>query len=105
MRPPNNSPESGYNAGRLKRAKDVKRGTYPLPNLPGDAADRPREYIDAYSQGYYNPRRRGGQPVDDPKAPLSVKIDPILLATARQMGINLGAACEQGLRNAIEGSG
>jgi Post-segregation antitoxin CcdA len=94
--------KSAINSANRQRNLDIANRDYPRLDRPYPT-NKPPEWIAAYQNAYLNPRARGAEPIGKAaKESMSIKVDPVVLETARELGINLSVACQVGLELEID---
>jgi uncharacterized protein (DUF4415 family) len=94
--------KTAINSANRQRNIDITNGTYPHPDRLRPTNKSP-EWIAAYRDAYLSPSPRGSKPIgDEPKIQMSIRVDPSVLETARELGINLSVACQRGMELEID---
>jgi hypothetical protein len=97
-----NSLERTRKAAIARRNHDKRKGNYPIENIT--PANIEPDQLEAYRSEYYHPTRRkvGAPATGIVKTALNVSVSIEVLEEARRLGVNLSAACEEGLKMAID---
>jgi hypothetical protein len=96
------NPDKIRKAAIARRNYDKRSGKYPIENIT--PANTDPDQLEAYRSEYYRPTRRkvGAPATGIVKTPLNVSVSIEVLEMARELGVNLSAACEEGLKMAIK---
>ena len=96
------NPDKIRKAAIARRNYDKRSGKYPIENIT--PANIEPEILEAYRSEYYRPtQRKSGAPATGiVKTALNVSVSIETLEKARELGVNLSAACEEGLKMAID---
>jgi len=95
------NPDKIRKAAIARRNYDKRNGTYPINRINPRNIDP--DQLEAYRSEYYRPtQRKAGAPATGiVKTALNVSVSIETLEKARELGVNLSAACEEGLKMAI----
>lgn len=96
------NPDRVRNAAIARRNYDKRSGKYPVENITPANIDP--DQLEAYRSEYYHPttRKVGAPATEINKTPLNINVSIETLEMARKLGVNLSAACEEGLKTAID---
>jgi hypothetical protein len=88
-------------AAIARRNYDKRNGVYPINRIKPRNIDP--DQLEAYRAEYYHPttRKAGAPATGIIKTALNVSVSIKTLEKARELGVNLSAACEEGLIMAI----